>query len=177
MAIPSSRLSFSRTAWWSRGYLAGSHPPGCLRRTTRVEMYMDLIPAYFQAFTALLVFFPPLRRDFGGVGPWSHFKTVAPRFEQLLAEEIAARRQAPQLQDDILSLLLAARHEDGSPMTDQELRDELKTLLIEAFHPKVRLQLLVIVHIRLCPYVGNLCHAQSLTAHTFELRAGSQVQS
>ena len=29
----------------------------------------------------------------------------------------------------MLSLLLSARHEDGSPMSDQELRDELMTLL------------------------------------------------
>ena len=29
----------------------------------------------------------------------------------------------------MLSLLLAARHEDGSPMSDEELRDELVTVL------------------------------------------------
>jgi cytochrome P450 len=32
--------------------------------------------------------------------------------------------------DDVLSMLLAARHEDGSPMSPQELRDELMTLLV-----------------------------------------------
>jgi cytochrome P450 len=61
------------------------------------------------------VFFPPLRRNFKGIGPWSHFKALAIRFEQLVAEEIAARREAPGVQDDILSVLLAARYEDGSP--------------------------------------------------------------
>ncbi len=30
----------------------------------------------------------------------------------------------------MLSMLLDARHEDGSPMSDQELRDELMTLLV-----------------------------------------------
>ena len=30
----------------------------------------------------------------------------------------------------MLAMLLAARHEDGSPMSDQELRDELMTLLV-----------------------------------------------
>ena len=30
----------------------------------------------------------------------------------------------------MLSMLLEARHEDGSPMSDQELRDELMTLLV-----------------------------------------------
>ena len=32
--------------------------------------------------------------------------------------------------DDILSMLVAARHEDGSPMSDAEIRDELLTLLV-----------------------------------------------
>ncbi len=44
-----------------------------------------------------------------------------------------ARRRAeggPQERDDILSMLLLARHDDGSPMTDRELRDELLTLLL-----------------------------------------------
>ena len=52
--------------------------------------------------------------------------------DELIYEEIRARREAPDLEerDDILSLLLQARHEDGSPMTDKELRDELMTLLV-----------------------------------------------
>ena len=48
--------------------------------------------------------------------------------DALLHEQIEERRADPG--DDVLSLLLAARHEDGSPMTDQELRDELVTLLV-----------------------------------------------
>ena len=45
---------------------------------------------------------------------------------------IAERRGAHDLEqrDDVLSLLLRARHEDGSGMTDAELRDELVTLLV-----------------------------------------------
>ena len=60
-------------------------------------------------------------------------------FQRLLAtidcpiyEQIEERRRAPDLdqRSDILSLLLAARREDGQPMGDQELRDELVTLLV-----------------------------------------------
>jgi cytochrome P450 family 135 len=49
-----------------------------------------------------------------------------------LPAEIARRRQAPDLADrqDILSLLLRARHEDGGALSDRELRDELMTLLV-----------------------------------------------
>ena len=54
------------------------------------------------------------------------------RVDDPLYEEIAERRCASDLadRDDILSLLLQARHEDGSGMTDKELRDELMTLLV-----------------------------------------------
>jgi cytochrome P450 len=47
-------------------------------------------------------------------------------------EEIAAHRAAGGLEerDDVMSLLLQARHEDGQPMSDEELRDELMTLLV-----------------------------------------------
>jgi cytochrome P450 len=43
---------------------------------------------------------------------------------------IAERRANGDEGTDILSLLLAARDEDGAPMTDQELRDELLTLVL-----------------------------------------------
>ncbi|MBA2241130.1 MAG: cytochrome P450 [Solirubrobacterales bacterium] len=58
-------------------------------------------------------------------------RQIAP-VDELIAEEIAERRSQGDLseRDDILSLLLAARHEDGSPMSDDELRDELVTLLV-----------------------------------------------
>jgi cytochrome P450 family 135 len=62
---------------------------------------------------------PPVRREIEAVD--------AP-----LYEEIAERRGAGDLaeRDDIMSLLLQATHEDGSPMSDEELRDELMTLLV-----------------------------------------------
>jgi cytochrome P450 family 135 len=60
------------------------------------------------------------------------FQRVRGPADDLIYEEIRARRDAPDLdeRDDVLSLLLQARHEDGSPMSDEELRDELMTLLV-----------------------------------------------
>jgi cytochrome P450 len=48
---------------------------------------------------------------------------------------IAARRKAENLQerDDILSLLLRAKTEDGELLSDRELRDELLTLVLAGF--------------------------------------------
>src|SRR5262245_32135403 len=60
------------------------------------------------------------------------FRHQIERIDRLLFEEISARRHVPDLaeRDDILSLLLQARHQDGRPMSDRELRDELMTLLV-----------------------------------------------
>ena len=68
----------------------------------------------------------------GRLSPWARFAAVAPAADELLHAEIAARRAEPAAaeRDDVLSLLLAARDEDGEPLTDEELRDELMTLLV-----------------------------------------------
>jgi cytochrome P450 len=60
------------------------------------------------------------------------FRRRIDRVAELILGEIAERRRADDLEqrDDILSLLVAARHEDGSPMTDAEIHDELLTLLV-----------------------------------------------
>jgi len=60
------------------------------------------------------------------------FRRRIDRVDELIYREIAERRRAGDLEerDDILSLLVAARHEDGSPMRDEEMRDELLTLLV-----------------------------------------------
>jgi len=60
------------------------------------------------------------------------FQRDIARMDGPIYEEIAERRRPSDLaeRDDILSLLLQARHEDGSPMSDVELRDELLTLLV-----------------------------------------------
>jgi cytochrome P450 len=52
--------------------------------------------------------------------------------DELLYAEIARRREDPDLaqRDDVFSALLLARDEDGTPLTDREVRDELLTLLL-----------------------------------------------
>jgi cytochrome P450 family 135 len=73
----------------------------------------------------------PLRRDLGPLSPWGRLQRRLRRTDQLLYEEIARRRRDADLEErnDVLSLLLRARDEDGEPMTDAELRDQLMTML------------------------------------------------
>jgi cytochrome P450 len=77
---------------------------------------------------ALLTFVPPKYLDV----PFSPFRTFLRRRAALaraLREVVEVRRAAGGGGADILSLLLAARDADGRPMSDEELVDELVTML------------------------------------------------
>jgi cytochrome P450 len=63
-------------------------------------------------------------------GPFAEFVRLQQEADALLFEQIDERRNGNGERDDVLAMLLEARHEDGSPMSDQELRDELMTLLV-----------------------------------------------
>ncbi len=79
---------------------------------------------------AVLLYFPILQRDLGLLTPWRTFLRRRELANQLIYAEIAERRENPDAtRTDILSLLMAARDEAGQAMTDEELRDELITLL------------------------------------------------
>ena len=73
-----------------------------------------------------------LRRDLGRWSPWGWLLRRVEDADALLYEEIAQRRAAPDLEDrtDVLSLLLRVRDEDGLPMSDVELRDQLMAMLL-----------------------------------------------
>jgi cytochrome P450 len=73
---------------------------------------------------------PPLQHDLGPRTPWGRFVRLRDKVDAELFALIDERRAEAGERDDVLALLLAARHEDGSPMSDQELRDELMTLLV-----------------------------------------------
>jgi len=75
-----------------------------------------------------LLFFPALQQDFPG-SPWRHFLQRQQSIHELLQAEIEQRRNQEPGGNDILSLLMAAKDEDGNPMSDAELRDQLITLL------------------------------------------------
>lgn len=66
------------------------------------------------------------------VGPFARFVRNQAEVDLLLFELIAERRAEGEGEerDDVLAMLLEARHEDGSPMSEQEIRDELLTLLV-----------------------------------------------
>ena len=73
-----------------------------------------------------------IARRLGRSGPLDEIRRTNDEVDEILAAEIADRRVDPRLEDrtDILSQLMASRFEDGSSMGDDELRDQLMTLLL-----------------------------------------------
>jgi cytochrome P450 len=115
-----------------------------VRDGERMDRFRERIPPLAET-TSVLNWLPFFDRDLGGITPAAKFRQALAAVDELIYAEIADRRAAsgnaslrtghrPVLaqgedRDDVLSLLLRARHEDGSAMTDTELRDELMTLL------------------------------------------------
>jgi cytochrome P450 len=64
------------------------------------------------------------------VGPFAEFVRTQREADTLIFGLIEERRQQAEQGDDVLAMLLGATHEDGTPMSEQELRDELLTLLV-----------------------------------------------
>ncbi len=98
----------------------------------RLVRFERLIERFSDRVSAVLAF-PMLRRDLGRWSPWSRFLRARAALDEFIYEEIELRRaegdEDGSERGDILSLLLEARHDDGSPMSDEELRDELVTVL------------------------------------------------
>jgi cytochrome P450 len=96
---------------------------GALRAALREFLDLTTNP---QILLPLLLLGPSRVRKF------PPFRRRVDRVDELIYREIAERRAAADVEqrDDVLSMLIAARHEDGSPMRDEEMRDELLTLLV-----------------------------------------------
>ena len=96
----------------------------------RVERLRHALGAVIDS-SQLFFVLPALRRDLGRLSPGGVFRRRMEAADALLYEEIERRRREPDLAErtDVLSLLLRARDDDGTAMTDAELRDELFTML------------------------------------------------
>jgi cytochrome P450 len=96
----------------------------------RLERFGRLIDDFAHR-VGVITSFPMLRRNLGPGSPWPRFLRSRAALDEFIYEEIRLRRSEPshEERDDVLSLLMGARDEDGNPMNDQELRDEMVTVL------------------------------------------------
>lgn len=62
--------------------------------------------------------------------PWRAFTRSRDAFHAWVVEVMAMRRARGDVGDDLLGLFLATKYDDGQPMDDEEIRDQLITLLL-----------------------------------------------
>jgi len=96
-----------------------------------LEELRETVPAMVTLGSLLVVCPPIVRRDLGPWSPWGRFMKQRRRFDAVIASLIAEARADPAIEErkDVLALLLQARYEDGEPISDEHITDELLTLL------------------------------------------------
>lgn len=101
------------------------------------QLITSLLDSFDTPITSSLIFFSFLQKDWGAWSPWGRFLRLKQQIKAVIYAEIEERRA--KMQDiasfqtnytDILSLLMSAKYEDGQTMTDEELHDNLMSLLI-----------------------------------------------
>jgi cytochrome P450 len=100
----------------------------------RKDELRRLLPLLLRSARMLVFWGAVLHRDIGPIRPQATFEARRGAVDALLYAEIRERRaMAPEeraQRNDILSMLVEAEHEDGTPMGDAEIRDQLATLVL-----------------------------------------------
>lgn len=95
------------------------------------EQLTSLLEDVTKPLYSSLFFFPPLQKNLGAWSPWGNYIRRREEIDKLIYAEISERRiENDASRTDILSLLMSARDENGQQMTDEELRDQLVSLLL-----------------------------------------------
>ncbi|MEM1349656.1 MAG: cytochrome P450, partial [Myxococcota bacterium] len=96
-----------------------------------VRRVLDATREVLESMRPSLMFFDFTRVAPFGLGPWARFQRALRALDDLLYAEIRARREDPTRgEDDILAMMMASVDEHGTPLSAEELRDELITLLV-----------------------------------------------
>jgi cytochrome P450 len=97
--------------------------------SARRAEYADAIKALMRANIAPLMLLPALQTDIRGRGPWAKLLRLRDQLDELLREDMADRRRKASATADMLDILLSATDEHGHGHSEQELHDQLRTLL------------------------------------------------
>jgi cytochrome P450 len=77
----------------------------------------------------ILLFSRHTQHRFLGIGPWDRFVKARDQLQAAFDAEIRRRQDQPAAREDILSMLLDAKYEDGTAIELDHVRDELSTFL------------------------------------------------
>ena len=93
-----------------------------------MEEGREVLAALLKTYHPLIVFFPNLQQDW--FPPWVRHTRAKENFSAWLDHQLVERRALNEESDDILGRMMTAHYEDGSQMRDEDIRDELVTILM-----------------------------------------------
>lgn len=94
------------------------------------EELADLLAKTLDAAAWPGLLFPFMQKDLGPMSPWGRWRRLRDRASGILHEEIRQARKDHAHRDDVLAMMVAARDEAGRVLSDDEIHDELITLLV-----------------------------------------------
>ena len=130
---------------------------------------LDWLDTFNSPLRSFFLFFPALQKDLGVLTPWRKFCQQQGQIKKILQEECDRkaypqgnrRRQNPDtMGEDILSLLLTARYEDGQPMSDQSITDELMTMLFAGHETTASSLAWSFYWLHRLPQIGQKCRQE-----------------
>lgn len=101
----------------------------------RHERLRELVPELMRRCASPVLMLPWFRQDLWGLSPAAKTRRLIRVLDEVLLDLINERRSDPEssLRDDVVSMLVAATHPDGTALTDQEIRDEVLTMLMAGY--------------------------------------------
>ena len=142
-----ARITNAEIDTWPRGSTFALHPRmraitfetiirtvfGFADDTTGADLraLLKKIFALYSSRLGTLFSLPAMQIDAGRWSPWGRAVRLTRQIDSILYAEFARRRKAGvEGRADVLSMLLAARYEDGQPLPDNVIRDEMYTLML-----------------------------------------------
>lgn len=101
-----------------------------LEQGAQLDRLRELLTQVLEFAENPISLLPFAQRMLAGRGPMGRLERLGEEADKLIFELIDERRREGEGGPDVLALLLGAQHEDGSPMSPAELRDELVTALV-----------------------------------------------
>jgi cytochrome P450 len=97
----------------------------------RLAELAQLLTRMLDAASNPIFLMPVMQRDLGPLSPWGRFMRLSRRASDILRAEIrAGRAKGTAGRTDVLAMMLDARDEQGHPLSEDEVHDELVTLLV-----------------------------------------------
>jgi cytochrome P450 len=91
----------------------------------------SLVASSLDAVASPVLLFKWMQKDLGAWSPWGKFVRKGNRAKEIIVSEIRrGRAEGTKGRTDVLAMMLDARDENGEPMTEDEIHDQLITLVV-----------------------------------------------